>query len=250
MCQGCDLALLVFGPPDVSIEGMSSVLPKAARRGLADEAADLVRAAIFNGHFPPGAALREVELAERLGVSRGSVREGLARLEREGLVRGAWHRGTTVIEVTAADVEEVYALRAALDRLAAVTARRTAQEEHLRELDRLVDGMAAEIAAGGDARRLVALDIAFHDQIYAAAGNGRLITAWQAIRSQLHLFQLRRVDAAQDNYRARVVDEHRELAALLRSGNSRTLARRAEEHVDSARRSLLAGLPTGSAGTG
>ncbi|MFF9684923.1 GntR family transcriptional regulator [Streptomyces sp. NPDC014623] len=223
---------------------MSSALPRAARRGLADEAADLVRAAIFSGHFPPGAALREVELAERLGVSRGSVREGLARLDREGLVRGGWHRGTTVIEVAAEDVQEVYALRAALDRLAATTARRAATAEHLSRLDRLVDEMTTEIAGGSDAHRLVALDIAFHDQVYAAAGNGRLTTAWQAIRSQLHLFQLRRVDAAYDHYRARVVDEHRELAALLRSGDSRTLARRAEEHVDSARRSLLTSLPT------
>ncbi|OIJ91803.1 GntR family transcriptional regulator [Streptomyces sp. MUSC 14] len=221
---------------------MSSALPKAPRRGLADAAADLVRAAIFSGHFPPGAALREVELAARLDVSRGSVREGLAQLEREGLVRGGWHRGTTVIDVTAEDVEEVYTLRAALDRLAATTARRTATPEQLSRLDQLVADMAAEIAGTADARRLVVLDIAFHDQIYAAAGNGRLTTAWQAIRSQLHLFQLRRADAGYDHYRARVVDEHRELAALLRSGDRRTLARLAEEHVDSARRSLLAGL--------
>ncbi|CAL9388438.1 GntR family transcriptional regulator [Streptomyces sp. DH-12] len=223
---------------------MSSALPKAARRGLADEAADLVRAAIFSGHFPPGAPLREVELAERLGVSRGSVREGLAQLEHEGLVRGGWHRGTTVIRVTAEDAQEVYALRAALDRLAATTARRAATAEQLSALDRLVAGMTSEITKGGDAPRLVALDIAFHDQIYAAAGNGRLTSAWEAIRSQVHLFQLRRVDVAYDHYRARVVDEHRELAALLRSGDIRTLARRAEEHVESARRSLLAGLST------
>jgi DNA-binding GntR family transcriptional regulator len=223
---------------------MSSALPKAARRGLADEAADLVRAAILSGHFSPGSALREVELAERLEVSRGSVREGLAQLEREGLVRGGWHRNTTVIEVTAEDVQEVYALRAALDRLAAITARRAATPQHLTELDRLVAEMATESAGTADAGQLVALDLAFHDQIYAAAGNGRLITAWQAIRSQLHLFQLRRVDAGYDHYRARVVDEHRELAQLLRSGDRRTLARRAEEHVDSARRSLLADLST------
>ena len=221
---------------------MSSALPKAPRRGLADEAADLVRAAILSGHFPPGAALREVELAARLEVSRGSVREGLARLEREGLVRGGWHRGTTVIDVTAEDVEEVYTLRAALDRLAATTARRTASPDDLRRLDLTVADMAAETAGAADAGRLVALDIAFHDQIYAAADNARLTTAWRTIRSQLHLFQTRRADTGYDHYRARVVDEHRELAALLRSGDHRTLARVAEEHVDAARRSLLVAL--------
>ncbi|WP_329587949.1 hypothetical protein OG500_01295 [Kitasatospora sp. NBC_01250] len=52
------------------------------------------------------------------------------------------------------------------------------------------------------------------------------------------------MDAGYGHYRARVVDEHRELAVLLRSGDRRTLDRRAAEHVDSARRSLLADLAT------
>ncbi|MBI0376907.1 GntR family transcriptional regulator [Streptomyces albiflaviniger] len=223
-----------------------AALPKAARRGLADEAADLVREAILAGHFPPGAPLREVELATHLGISRGSVRQGLAELEHEGLIRTGWHRATTVIEVRTEDVEEVYALRAALDRLAATTARRSAGTADFAELDRLVDAMDTECRGTADSRRLVALDIAFHDQIYAAARNGRLTAAWHAIRSQIHLFQLRRVESGYDHYRARVVDEHRELAALLRDGDVRTLARKAEEHVDSARRSLLAGLPKAS----
>ncbi|MDI5962148.1 GntR family transcriptional regulator [Streptomyces sp. SL13] len=217
-------------------------LPKARLRGLAQEAADLVREAIFAGHFPPGSPLREVELAAALGVSRGSVREGLALLEREGLVRSVWHRGTTVVDITAQDVEEVYAVRAALDRLAATSARRTASEGQLAELDDLVGAMSAEIAGEASGPRLLALDIAFHDRIYDAAGNRRLSDAWQAVRSQVHLFQLRRVALGYQHYRARVVDEHRELAALLRSGDPATLARRAEEHVHSACRSLLAGL--------
>ena len=57
--------------------------------------------------------------------------------------------------MTAEDVEEVYALRAALDRLAATTARRTATQQHLSELDRLVDEMADEIAGAADPHRLV-----------------------------------------------------------------------------------------------
>ncbi|WP_129311529.1 GntR family transcriptional regulator [Streptomyces sp. L2] len=221
-------------------------LPKASRRGLAQEAADLLREAILSSHFPPGSQLREVELAGSLGVSRGSVREGLALLQREGLVHSVWHRGTTVIDVTVEDIEEVYTLRAALDRLAATSAQRSAAESQLDELDSLVGAMADEIgsAAADDASgaRLLALDLAFHDRIYDAAGNRRLTGAWHAVRSQVHLFQLRRIALGHEHYRARVVDEHRELAALLRSDDRETLARRAEEHVDSARRSLLAGL--------
>ncbi|WP_030177962.1 GntR family transcriptional regulator [Streptomyces sp. NRRL S-813] len=217
-------------------------LPKASRRGLAQEAADLIREAIFTGHFPPGAQLREVELAASLGVSRGSVREGLALLEREGLVHSVWHRGTTVVDVTAQDVEEVYTLRAALDRLAATSAQRNATADQLTELDSLVRAMAQEISGDASGTTLLALDIAFHDRIYDAANNRRLVEAWRAVRSQIYLFQLRRITLGHEHYRARVVDEHRELAALLRADDRETLARRAEEHVDSARCSLLAGL--------
>src|ERR1700750_2235425 len=153
-------------------------LSRANRRGLAEESADRIREGIFDGHFPPGTPLREVELAKDLDVSRGSVREGLALLEREGLVHGEWHRGTTVIEVTARDVEEVYTGRAALDGLAAVTARTRASTDDLTTLDKIVETMAAEIERGGP--HLLALDIAFHDAVYAASGNGRLNQAWHA----------------------------------------------------------------------
>ncbi|MEU0876391.1 GntR family transcriptional regulator [Nocardia brasiliensis] len=217
-------------------------LPKAARRGLANEAADVIRDAIFAGDIAPGAPLREVELAAALGVSRGSVREGLALLQREGLIRSGWHRGTAVIEVTPHDIEEVYAVRGALDRLAAISAQVTASPQQLAPLDDLVAAMAAEIAGAASGPRLLALDIAFHDQIYDAAGNQRLSQAWQAVRSQVYLFQMHRVAAGYEHYRDRVIDEHRELAELLRSGDRDTLARCAEEHVDSARRSLLAHL--------
>jgi DNA-binding GntR family transcriptional regulator len=66
---------------------MSGSLVPARRRGLADEVADRIRDAIFDGGYAPGSQLREVELAQVLGVSRGPVREALLRLEREGLVR-------------------------------------------------------------------------------------------------------------------------------------------------------------------
>ncbi|MEV6116262.1 GntR family transcriptional regulator [Streptomyces sp. NPDC052109] len=214
-------------------------LPKASRRGLAQEAADLIREAIFAGHFPPGSQLREVELAASLGVSRGSVREGLAHLEREGLVRSAWHRGTTVIDVTAQDIEEVYTLRAALDRLAATSAHRRVTADQLTGLDTLVGQMSEEISGEASGAKLLSLDIAFHDRIYDAANNRRLLDAWCAVRSQVYLFQLRRITLGYEHYRARVVDEHRELVTLLRSDDRETLARYAEEHVDSARRSLL-----------
>ncbi|WP_199439865.1 GntR family transcriptional regulator [Umezawaea beigongshangensis] len=218
---------------------------RAERRGLADEAADRVREAIFTGLFQPGGALREVELAASLGVSRGAVREGLAVLAREGLVQSEWHRGTRVTEVTAPDVEEVYAVRAALERVAARAAAERSGAFEWDDLDRLVDTMAAEIARGADVTRLLALDVEFHDRIYRLSGNRRLLDAWLAIRSQVHLFLLTRVRLGHEQYRGIVVDEHRELVALLRVKDLTTLERVAEEHVRSAGRVLAEQLADG-----
>lgn len=214
-------------------------LRQVSRRGISDEAADLIREAILSDRFQPGAALREVELATMLGASRGSVREGLTVLEGEGLIHRVWHQGTKVIDVTRADVEEVYAVRAALDRLAAITASKVGTAADFAALEAVVDSMrlAVHIAAPGP--ELVALDMAYHDRIYATAGNTRLTQAWRTVRSQIHLFQLRRVEHGFADYRARIVEEHHEIVRLLRGGEEAEIARGAEEHVHAAMRSLL-----------
>jgi DNA-binding GntR family transcriptional regulator len=215
---------------------------KAQRRGLGEEAADRIREAIFAGTFPPGAPVREVELAEALDVSRGSVREGLAQLEREGLLQSAWHRGTRVIELTLADIDEVYSVRAALERLACTTAAEHINPEALERLERTVDEMARALDAGKDGPTILSLDIGFHDQIYAAAGNRRLLEAWHALRSQVYLFQLHRIRVDDHDYRVRLITEHWLIAELIRKKDYPELARVAEEHVHSAKRALATRL--------
>src|SRR3954470_12663275 len=133
------------------------MLQKGGRRGLAEAAADRIRDAIFAGAFPPDTPLREVELAADLDVSRGSVREGLTILEREGLVHSGWHRGTNVIDVTVPDAHEIYAVRAALEGLAA---RSAIGRVDLDELDALVDAMAARLQQDPPATRTPELSTA------------------------------------------------------------------------------------------
>ncbi|MEU4248044.1 GntR family transcriptional regulator [Amycolatopsis sp. NPDC026612] len=191
---------------------MSGLAP-ARRRGLADEVADRIRDAIFDGGYAPGSQLREVELAAALGVSRGPVREALLKLEREGLVRGEWHRGTTVTALSDEDVAELGSLRAALDQLAVELVVDRAPEDALAALDAVVRRM--ERADG--AHELLRCDLEFHDAVYAAAGHRRLREAWQAIRSQVHLFLLTRIGVTTDGYLTAIPAEHRELAAALRA---------------------------------
>jgi DNA-binding GntR family transcriptional regulator len=188
----------------------------ARRRGLADEVADRVRDAIFDGAYPPGSQLREVELSAALGVSRGPVREALLRLEREGLARSEWHRGATVTALSDRDVAELDTLRAALEQLAVRLVLERAPAEGLAAVDAAVERMAR----AADAHELVRCDIGFHDAVYAAAGHGRLLEAWQAIRSQVHLFLLTRIGLESDGYLAGIPEEHRRLAESLRAGDA------------------------------
>jgi DNA-binding GntR family transcriptional regulator len=187
-------------------------LSPARRRGLADEVADRIRDAIFGGVYAPGAQLREVELAGALDVSRGPVREALLRLEREGLVRSAWHRGATVTTLSAEDVAEIDGLRGALEQLAVEQVVARASDEDIA----LVEKAAARMRLVADEHEMVHCDIAFHDAVYAAAHHRRLQDAWHAIRSQVHLFLLTRVGVSTEGYLQQVADEHRELAAALR----------------------------------
>jgi DNA-binding GntR family transcriptional regulator len=188
-------------------------LEPARRRGLAEEAADRIREAIFSGVCPPGAQLREVELAAALDVSRGPVREALLRLEREGLVRSGWHRGATVTHLSERDITEIDSLRGALEQLAVERVIANASDTDLAAIAAAADRMGS----ARDEIDLVRCDIEFHDAVYGATGHGRLEDAWRAIRSQVHLFLLSRVGVSADGYMAHIPVEHRELVSALRA---------------------------------
>jgi DNA-binding GntR family transcriptional regulator len=185
----------------------------ARRRGLADEVADRIRAAIFTGSYAPGEQLREVELATALDVSRGPVREALRLLEREGLVHVAWHRGATVTTLSARDVAELDSLRGVLEELAVREVGTHATDDDFAAIDRAADAMRRAL----DPHEMVQCDIVFHDAVFAAAHHQRLIEAWEGIRRQVHLFLLTRIGRSTEDYLDGIPAEHRELAAALRT---------------------------------
>ena len=82
---------------------------------LRSEITNLLRELILNGDLHSGERLKEVEIAEQLGVSRMPVREALFALESEGLLRQEPRKGLTVVEYTEADIKEYYTIREALE---------------------------------------------------------------------------------------------------------------------------------------
>ena len=78
-------------------------------------AAALIRGMIFDGDLLPGEKLRQVELAERIGVSRSPLREALRTLESEGLLAYEMNRGYMVARLEPSEVAELYHMRALLE---------------------------------------------------------------------------------------------------------------------------------------
>ncbi len=190
-------------------------LAPARRRGLGAEVADMIRSSIFTGAFQPGDALREGDLSKALEVSRGPVRDALQLLEREGIVRSEWHRGATVTVLSDQDVAELDSLRGALEHLAV---RRVVEQAG--DFDLIPIEIAAKaMQRAEDPYGMVRCDIEFHDAVYLAAKHSRLLEAWYAIRSQVFLFLIMRVNTSTADYLDHVRLEHDMLVAALKARN-------------------------------
>ncbi|MBI3049420.1 MAG: GntR family transcriptional regulator [Acidobacteria bacterium] len=187
-----------------------------------------LRNAILSGSLPPGARLRQVDLATRFGVSRMPVRQALLALEQEGLVKiDAW-RGSIVAPLDADTIRDMYAVRAILERLVAKTLaeRKTLDITALRKV--IVAGRRA--TAQGDYSRLIDLDVKFHTQLYEAFGNRALLEimhgVWTHIR-RIMAMMLRLVE-----YRSRLWDEHDAILSAIEAGDPDRAGALAEGHIN------------------
>lgn len=108
--------------------------PAGKGKALVDDTAAAIRARILSGEIPIGAQLRQVELAEMLGVSRTPVREALRQLQAGGLIEVLPNRGAVVRVPAPWEVREAYEIRAELEGLACVRAVHAVTPDVLREL--------------------------------------------------------------------------------------------------------------------
>ena len=95
---------------------MGEVLEPLRRDSTPERIATQLRSGIVSGRLPPGQALREVEIARQLGVSRGPVREAFQRLIQEGLLEAHPARGVFVPQLTADDIADLYLARSAVSK--------------------------------------------------------------------------------------------------------------------------------------
>lgn len=136
---------------------------------------------IRDARLLPGARLREVEIAERLGHSRTPVREAIRLLESDGLVVHQPRQGATVRVLDYPEVMELYEMRAVLEGTAARLAARVANETELRQLHEL----NAEFAAAGDNQQAARLNRQFHAMLLEAARNRFLLRSVRVVQKTM-----------------------------------------------------------------
>ena len=149
---------------------------------------ETLRDAIRKGILKPGERLMEIHLAEQLGVSRTPVREAIRKLELEGYVIMMPRRGTYVSNLSIKDINEVFEIRTSLDSLASGLAAERITDEELEHLQRLLV-VIGEAIKEKNMEKIVEADTKFHDILYQASRNNRLVGIIYNLREQLTSFR-------------------------------------------------------------
>ncbi|MGF3027813.1 GntR family transcriptional regulator [Methylobacterium aquaticum] len=206
----------------------------------ADLACERLEAAILSGELQPGDRLNEPDLSRRFGISRGPLREAILRLEGRKLVRRIAHMGSTVVDLSADDLREIFELREVLEGLACRLATEAMSDRELDAIEAILTRVEAEVAAAKDDSRHIsgAGDPDFHASIIRGSGNQRLIDT--LLGETYPLMQVYRFRSQRSPGRLRrALVEHAAIMAAMRARDGVEAERLMRLHIRSARINLI-----------
>ncbi len=193
------------------------------------------------GELVPGERLKEIDLTQRLQISRSLAREALRMLEYAGLVRIIPNRGAEIRKLSMEEALNLYDLRAGLARVAGRSAARRANREQIQRLQELQNELAAVLETG-DALRYNQINISFHSLIFESARNLRLRATNAAVDDELCLF------LANTHYTPNAFErswrEHQAIVDAIRNGDPEAAANAFEAHVLEGKKRLVDGQVT------
>lgn len=205
-------------------------------RPLGEIVYEAIRDAIVTHALKPGERLMETELAEEMGVSRTPVREAIRKLELEGYVVMIPRKGAYVAGLSIKDINEVFEIRAALEALAAALAARRATPEEIEEMQRIVVTEADQFKTN-DLMKTIEADTRFHELIYIASRNTRLLAMIKDIREQVQRF--RTTTLAVPGRLKFAIGEHRRLVEAIADRDMESARQAAWDHIESSENALL-----------
>ena len=187
---------------------------------------------ILSGELAPGTKLTEAMLADRLGVSRGPIREAFRMLEEAGLVRLEKNRGVFVRSIAMDEAMEIYDLRAMIDESVGRQLAARISHDQLQQLRSLVEQMERLVKDGHNTSAsdpYHRLNLEFHDRLVEFAGNQKLITLYRRLVNELSLF--RRLNLADGGQIPVSVAEHRAILKAIAAGDADAAGLALRAHV-------------------
>ena len=196
---------------------------------LRDVVFKTLRQAILKGELEPGERLLEIQLASKLGVSRTPIREALRMLELEGLVLMTPRRGAEVSEITEKSMRDVLEVRRSLEELAARKACDNITSSEIEALKQAAKEFEQALESD-DVTKFAEADVMFHDIIYYATNNERLIVLLHSFHEQMYRY---RVEYLKDEAAHVVLKrEHQEIIERLEKRDREGVVRIVREHID------------------
>ncbi|SMB86667.1 transcriptional regulator, GntR family [Desulfonispora thiosulfatigenes DSM 11270] len=200
---------------------------------------ETLRDAIINQTLRPGERLMEIQLAEEMGVSRTPVREAIRKLELEGFAVMVPRKGAYVAGISIKDINEVFEIRGALEVLAVGLAAQRITEEEIEEIQRHLIKETEETEAN-NLRSIVEIDTTFHDLLYKAARNQKLLQIINNLQEQLHRF--RSASLARPGRGMVALEEHKKIIEALIARDVDLAKQLAKTHIEKAEQTFLLSL--------
>lgn len=195
-----------------------------------------VRGAIISGMLKPGERLMEVQLAEKLGVSRTPIREAIRKLELEGLVIMIPRKGAYVADLSIKDITDVLEIRATLEGLASGLAALRITDEEIEQLNLNAIQFSDAIEAD-DFEGIVHADMEFHDNIFKATRNEKLLQINNNLREQVQRFRIMYINKS--NKSKDLAKDHFEIAEAISKRNIAKAEKIAKIHIENAEKYIL-----------
>lgn len=203
---------------------------------LSELAYAAVRDEISKNTLKPGDRVSEYEVAERLKMSRTPAREGLRKLENEGLLEAHPRRGLVVASINNDAVYEMYDVRKILEGAVSAMAARRASDADIAALLHLAD---SEALIADDPGKMYEHNCMFHDLIYMAAHNRYLLKFLRSIRESL-IAQRNISTMVTKERRDEVLREHRALVDAIARHDEEAAKDIAVQHIEGAARARAA----------
>ncbi len=203
---------------------------------LRDIVFQTLRKAILTGELEPGERLMEIQLGEKLGVSRTPIREAIRKLELEGLVIMVPRKGAQVAQFTEKDIQDVLEVRAALEALAAKIACKRMDERAFLKLQLAITEYDYA-ARDKDLDTMIQKDVEFHEIIFNATQNDKLIYLFNNLREQVNRYRIAYLKNTEES--EAVHTEHMLLLEALQKRDEHLAGEIATKHIQTQCASIM-----------